>query len=133
MFLSSLSADAKKIFWGLANSIVLADGSFTADEGKMLDQYKWELQMDDQDLAIGRRGIAEMVSALVGESKRVQKIIYFELLALAYADADYSKCEREEMAMIQAGIGLSDEEAHRLKDFIIEIIDSYSKIDAELN
>ena len=126
MYLNKLDRNAKKGFWNLANALVRADGQISAEEAQMLKDYSGELALEDSDIPL-EGTFEETARKLAGQSFTERKIIFFELLALAYADKSYSREERQEMKILQSAFQLSDEWTDALEKTLRDVLGVYAE------
>lgn len=96
MFLKELSKDESLCFLNLVSIFAKVDNKFVKEEKILLEEYKEELGILDQD--VKNMEYNEIVEQLKGSGDRVKKIIYFELVGLALVDGEY---EDEEVDFLE--------------------------------
>ena len=132
MYLNELNKEQKKVFWKLANKIVMADGKVTVDEIKMLEEYKNELKSMDFEIKECPDIVSEIIDC-VEYDNRVKKIILFELVGLAYSDNDYDQTERKLILEIKKLLGATDDSLLEIEKLILETSKLYGKIGDFIN
>lgn len=105
MFLGNLTKEQKPHFLSLATAVILADGVLGDAEVTMLEQYKQEMALPPST-NIATEPVSQAIEAFQSASGTVKKQIVFELLALSYADNDYSPEEESLLREIALGLGL---------------------------
>ncbi len=95
MFLNSLNPKEKDNFLKLAVAIVKADGIVEESEKLVLSAYANEMQIPV--CSLDEQGDTSMIIEEVAKTSTVQtkRIIFLELMALAFADGNYAFEERE--------------------------------------
>lgn len=133
MFLGELNDVCKKAFWRLSNYMIAVDSEIEESEMAMLNEYKKELRCNYEVEKVSAEEASEILKELSTCDSRTKKIIYFELLGLAYADADYAKEEKSAMRELQSSLGVSDSEVAELTDCVAAIMDTYKRLGSVLN
>lgn len=126
MYLNYLSQEAKCAFWNLALNLVQDEGGIKEEEQQMLVSYQQEMGISDAGILLPE-SVDKAISKLLVEPDATQRIVFFELLALANVDSDYSEDEREKMDFLQKSLNLSSETARELESVLHEIFDVYAK------
>ena len=126
MYLNYLSQEAKCAFWNLALNLVQDEGGIKEEEQQMLVSYQQEMGISDGGILLPE-SVDKAISKLLVEPDATQRIVFFELLALANVDSDYSEDEREKMDFLQKSLNLSSETARELESVLHEIFDVYAK------
>lgn len=94
MFLNSLSPIEKDNFMKLAISVIKADGIIEELEKQVLSAYANEMQIGIEDIDV-QIDIDKTIETLANESTdQSKRIIFVELLALAFADGNYANEEK---------------------------------------
>ena len=128
MYLRYLDEEQKKIFWNLANAVMMVDGTSTQEEQDLMKQYLFELEEDFEIPPINQIDIEGEIEKLKSEDEYIKKIICFELCGLAGADLNYSNEEKEMLNTIRKKIGIAENTFSKLEECIKEIYDTYSKL-----
>ncbi len=119
MFLNSLSSEEKIVFKNLAIAMIKADGIVEESETQILAAYANEMQIPMDGLEADGNvddSIKELAQSSTPQAKR---IIFLELLALAFSDGNYAPEEKElikklaeafqlDQAFIERSINLED-------------------------
>lgn len=142
MFLKMISEQCKDNFLKLAIELCRADGNFGDAEWEMMRLYGEEAGKPEDELTRYYEGLIKQeqdgekssqrdarIRGLIENIKdhseeRERKIILFELLGLAYADAEFGKEEKEFIQDIKDSWGIEDgfvKEASLLLDQYMEL------------
>ena len=133
MFLHELNEEEKKLFWNIANAVVMADGTKTDQESKLLKQYLVELEEDFEVLDPNTISIEDEIQRLGNCNVRIRKVICFELCGLVNADSDYSKEENDLIHHICNKMEINEEILSKMEECVQEIYDAYRKLGEILN
>lgn len=121
MFLNSLSSNEKNNFMKLAIAVIKADGVIENNEKQVLSAYANEMQIEIEDIDV-QYDIDNIIESLSKESTdQSKRVIFIELLALAFADGNYADEEKNIIQKLTNSFNLG-------KDFIeraINLQDSY--------
>lgn len=132
MFLGELLENEKRLFWELANYLVLADGKIADGEVEMLEAYKEELGKKDYIIEKSSYSAKELILEN-NLDLRKKKIIFFELLGLAFADNKYVDSEKKVLNEVKQAFNISDEDEREMLEIIQKIMDSYLNLGRILN
>ena len=133
MFLQELNEEEKKLFWVIANAVVMADGTKTEQETELLKQYLVELDAEFDVLSPNAINIEDEIQKLKNCDVRIRRIFCFELCGLVNADSDYSKEEKEMIHHICNKMEISEETLGKMEECVQEIYDAYKKLGEILN
>ena len=133
MFLAELLEDEKKLFWELANSMVFVDGKIVDGEIEMMEAYKKELGEETYLIERPSCTITEILETKNDIEGRKKKIIYFELLGLAYADKEYVDSEKMLLNDVKKTFNIMDADEKAMQEIIDRIMDSYLMLGKILN
>ena len=86
MFLNELNKEEAIGFLNLVSIFVKVDNRFTKEEEKILEAYKQELGIFNNDEC---RDYNEIIDIFLKSSNKSKNIAYFELVSLALADGEY--------------------------------------------
>ena len=126
MYLNYLSQEAKGAFWNLALNLIQDEGGIKDEEQQMMLSYQQEMGISDAG-SLRLESVDEAIGKLLAETDATKRIVFFELLALANVDSDYSEDEREKMDFLQKSLGLSSETIRELESILHEIFHVYAK------
>lgn len=127
MFLNELSRKTKESFWELANLLVAADNVVLDEEKVMLEQYRVEMQLD-LDAGKNYRTSKEIVQDLAEETISTQRIIFLELLGLAYVDKCIAPEESKVLEELQDAFAITSEKRMELMNCVEDVIQLYARI-----
>lgn len=98
MFLNSLNPTEKDNFMKLAVAVIKADGVVEESEKQILSAYANEMQIPVCDL--DEQSDADNIIKVfaINSTLQIKRIVFLELLALAFADGSYAA---EEKALVQ--------------------------------
>lgn len=133
MYLRELSDEEKKVFWNLANAVVMADGIKTEQETELLKQYWIELENEFEIYSPNEIRIDDEIEKIQECDGRIKKIICFELSGLLVADSDFSKEEKDMIELICKKLGISSDVLSKMEKCIQEILKAYSELGEILN
>lgn len=125
MFLGELTKNEKKLFWEIANCLVHADDKIADDEVEMMNEYKRELRENDYIIEKPVCTINEILANKDDIGVRKKKIIFFELLGLAYADKEFAESEKVLLQNVKMDFNISEEDEKKMLDIIDKISDAY--------
>jgi uncharacterized tellurite resistance protein B-like protein len=120
MFLNRLSLSEKGAFLSLAHHIAHVDESFSKEEGRIIDKYCMEMQIDDVDYIPEEFNFEEVLSAFESESH--QKIVLLEIMALIYSDGHLHQAEEKILVEIVAFFELNPNLAIVYKEWAKSIL-----------
>ncbi len=98
MFLNSLNSTEKDNFMKLAVAVIKADGVVEESEKQILSAYANEMQIPVCNLDKQCDADSIIKEFAVTSTLQTKRIIFLELLALAFADGNYAA---EEKALVQ--------------------------------
>lgn len=121
MFLNSLSPIEKDNFMKLAIAVIKADGIIGEQEKQVLSAYANEMQIGIEDIDV-QIDIDNAIEALANESTdQSKRVIFVELLALAFADGNYVDEEKNIIQKLANSFNLGEDFIERA----ISLQDSY--------
>ena len=133
MFLAELLENEKKLFWELANELVFVDGQIEDGEIEMMEAYRKELGDESYLIEKPSCTIGKIPASKNVLEEKKKKIIYFELLGLAYADKEYVDSEKIMLHDLKKEFHISDADEKDMQEIIEKITDSYLKLGKILN
>ena len=133
MFLMELNEKEKELFWKLAVNLVMADGVISEAEVDLLGQYQKEMGTDFELETEGAPSADELSKEIAACESRIKRVIYFELLGLAYSDNDFAKEEQEMLDVYAKATCISDNDCKKMKECIDEIYEVYFKLAVVIN
>jgi DnaJ-domain-containing protein 1 len=98
MFLNSLNPTEKDNFMKLAVAVIKADGVVEESEKQILSAYANEMQIPVCNLDEQSNADNIIKEFAVNSTLQTKRIVFLELLALAFADGNYAA---EEKALVQ--------------------------------
>lgn len=121
MFLNSLSSNEKNNFMKLAIAVIKADGVIENNEKQVLTAYANEMQIGIEDTDV-QYDIDHIIESLSKESTdQSKRVIFVELLALAFADGNYTDEEKNIIQKLAKSFNLGEDFIERA----INLQDSY--------
>lgn len=121
MFLNSLSSNEKNNFMKLAIAVIKADGVIENNEKQVLTAYANEMQIGIEDADV-QYDIDHIIESLSKESTdQSKRVIFVELLALAFADGNYTDEEKNIIQKLAKSFNLGEDFIERA----INLQDSY--------
>jgi uncharacterized tellurite resistance protein B-like protein len=114
MFLRILNAAERQAFLALAREYAAADQKVSPEEQELLKIFCLEMDLSP-DLQLPAKPRAEWFAAFSSRPARVAALL--ELLALVYADRDFSPRERELVFETAKAFGLTHAELKSLADW----------------
>ena len=121
MFLNSLSSNEKNNFMRLAIAVIKADKVVKNNEKQVLSAYANEMQITIEDID-HQYDIDHIIGSLAKESSdQSKRVIFVELLALAFADGNYANEEKNIIQKLANSFNLGEDFIERA----INLQDSY--------
>lgn len=124
-----MNEEQKSAFLEGAYILAQIDGIYTAEEKAMMEAYSAEagLPLTQEMKEVTMEKFKTKIKTLCGT--REHKIIIFELLGMALADADYSEKEREAIEELAETLGLGRDFSRACE----EKINSYLRLQESIN
>lgn len=104
MFLQSIEMKDRLAFIDLANFLIRIDGVITQDEVDILESYRDEMQVEE--ITFNSETTLEEIIDNISEDMITRRILVFELLGIAYSDAEYSLEEKTFISKVADLLGL---------------------------
>ena len=98
------------------------DGTVTQGEKQLLTEYLIEMAVDDDCIKSWEKPYDECVENFKQFNKRVQKIMFFELLGMAYSDNEYCIEEKRYLDELNSFIGLTQKKIDSISIYVIMIV-----------
>lgn len=133
MFLKELSKDESLCFLNLVSIFAKVDNKFVKEEKILLEEYKEELGILDQDVKYMEYN--EIIEQLKGSGDRVKRIIYFELVGLALVDGEYEDEEVDFLEKIASEFNIPRAKKIAIANYFYNFTDVYNftTVDADNN
>ena len=131
MFLTGLSHNQKNAYMSIESYMISSDGRLDNQEMLMMEQYKVEMDLSDQDLSSLPLDVA--LHEFADSPTVVKKRILFELLGLAFSDGDFAEQETEMIENIRKSLGLETTYVQECSDTVRELLAVYKRIEAVVN
>lgn len=132
MFLNELSNEEKENFIFLAVEAANANGELADEEYLMLQEYCREMGIVYLNVDETHK-LDNIISVFSISSKRIKKIVVFELLGLLAADGAFDEKERTFLTKFSNGIGITSNEVNVLQKLLKEYLSMSTKISNELS
>lgn len=127
MFLHHLPENLVKSFLDLAYTLIAVDGKITEEEINNFQLYAVELNWN----SLPECNIVDYEKVLPDFchlSETVKREIYFELVALAYADSNYHNSEKNLIEIAQRQFEIDDSVAEAISTVAQNIVWQYAKL-----
>ena len=127
MYLREFDKDVQKKYLDLAYTLLVADGNeISRIEQKAIEAYQFELSVDTlQAKKIDYEQIAnELLYLSISEKRK----LFFELLALALVDKEYSSGEQKLIKYLSEKWNISSDEICEMKSVIEQQMNLYERI-----
>ena len=121
MFLQSIKMSDRLAFINLANILIRIDGVISPDEIEVVEAYMEEMQVDE--INYNTEITFEEIINSISEDQTTRRIIIFELLGIAYSDADYSLEEKSFIYKVGNALRIDDEKLEQLEISVSNLID----------
>ena len=126
MFLNQLQLHKhKEAFLNLAHYIASVDGIVSAKEKEYIAQYLYELDLEEGEIRIQELPLSDIIRDI--DDPTVRNIIFMEIIALIFADGDYSSEEKQAVDEIKACFGVSEERYEACKDWVRRMNELYAE------
>lgn len=132
MFLYHLPESLIEPFLDLAYTLISADGKITEEEQSNFSLYAVELNMEQLPKCKNVNYENEL-RKFTKLSPSVKKELYFELIALAYADSEYEENERKLLDVVKTKFAITDSDAQKIEDIVIKLINIYNILGSVIN
>lgn len=133
MFLAELSKENQKYYLEVAYALVNADGKVTEEELNNLNLYKAEIPDMSDINDYKTNSISEPLKKLSLLDNKTKKKVYFELISLAYTDAEYSVEEKELIKSVISGFELSDSERKEMDTIAENLMNLLNRLGVLIN
>ncbi len=130
MFLSYLNDSEKEMFLELASQVARSDGVFCEKEKEMMEIYRKEMNMPENEYKIKGIGIDHAVSFFSKCPLKIQKYIFIEIGAIIFADGKYHEAEKGIVDVLKKAFAVSDEKEKEMFDAVNEITKAYRKMES---
>lgn len=120
MFLQAIDMSDRKLFVKLANMLIRIDGVITEDEKNIINAYKQETQLEEIFYDVNET--VESIVKKISDDKVVRNIIVFELLGIAYSDANYSVEEKDFITKICKQLGIDELQLNNIENAVVNCI-----------
>jgi hypothetical protein len=133
MFLSELnSQDKKELFLQLAIHAAYANDVLASEEEIMLKQYCDEMSIQEYSLEKNTELPELLDKAKSVYSKREQRIVMFELLAVINSDSESDDKEKEFVKELREAFDVSEDTVEKMSGLIAGLMKVYDSIAAIL-
>ena len=126
MFLSNLNDTEKEVFCKLANIIACIDG-VVPEELNSLSLYNREMGTNFSFVNNPKDSVDDLINQISKSSEKSKKIIAFELIGLAHADADYSQNEMKAVTEICFKLNIDPNKQRNMEKLVKNILEMYSE------
>ena len=120
MFLQAIDMSDRNLFVKLANMLIRIDGVITEDEKNIINAYKQETQLEEIFYNVNET--VESIVKKISDDKVVRNIIVFELLGIAYSDANYSVEEKDFITKICKQLGIDELQLNNIENAVVNCI-----------
>lgn len=120
MFLQAIDMSDRNLFVKLANMLIRIDGVITEDERNIINAYKQETQLEEIFYDVNET--VESIVKKISDDKVVRNIIVFELLGIAYSDANYSVEEKDFIIKICKQLGIDELQLNNIENAVVNCI-----------
>ena len=120
MFLQAIDMNDRNLFVKLANMLIRIDGVITEDEKNIINAYKQETQLEKVFYEVNET--VESIVKKISDDKVVRNIIVFELLGIAYSDANYSVEEKNFITKICKQLGIDELQLNNIENAVVNCI-----------
>ena len=117
MFLQAIDMSDRNLFVKLANMLIRIDGVITEDERNIINAYKQETQLEEIFYDVNET--VESIVKKISDDKVVRNIIVFELLGIAYSDANYSVEEKDFIIKICKQLGIDELQLNNIENAVV--------------
>lgn len=127
MLLKGLSIQQGELFIEIAYKLIHQDGTVSNEEEMIFDLYLSELELYDyepKDIPM-----ETLLKELCSMEALVQRKVFFELMALALVDTNYTEEEEQFLGLIGDAMGIGFNARKRYKELVEEISRVYKDID----
>lgn len=133
MFLEELSLKEKKAFLEVADKLISVDNIKANEELNMLLQYRNEMNLNEKEYKIGELTLESSVKQLKKLDNVMKKKVFFELIALAMCDNNYSIEEKNYIIELQKTFSIDNDKAREFEKCVKDINIIYKKLGELIN
>ena len=128
MYLALLDEKEKELFLGLAYNLAAADGNYSDEEKAVISGYCQEMQFgfDEKNMVKATDVLLDLINS--NSSMKTKKIIIFELVGLAMADASYDADERALINLAEKQFGVKKGYANNCEGELSKYIEFQTKL-----
>lgn len=123
MFLQQLNEVEKTAFLELALTVANANGVFDDSEQVMIDGYLTEMDLDVDIQILEIRPFQDIIE--VFQDKKIQRIVFMETLAVAFADGIYHEEQKSHIHELKDHFSISDIDYESFKTWISKMNSLY--------
>jgi len=128
MFLKDLNEEEKRNFLKLAVFIAKSDEDFAEDEKNMIEEYKYEMNLDyDPEADDPLIDLNSLIENFNNSDEQTIKKIFIELNGLALVDANFDKSEKEIFYQFMKKHNLSEEYLKLVQDWLVKLNALYAE------
>ena len=131
MLLKSLKETDGNVFMALANMLVRADGKITPEEKDLLKEYDTEVSYSTEKMESYKT--VEDALADISDDDKVKRLVFFELVGLAWVDSEFCPEERDFMSELGSEFGIKDKDSELFEKYAVEALKLYEKIGGLIN
>lgn len=133
MFLHLLDKEEQKNFLELANILINCDGYLSKEELHLMDTYRYEIQMSEEEYLIQNSDLKEILNSLFSTSVKNKKVILIELIALSFSDNDAHISEKELIDKVAEKFEIDEVVVTQIIEWVDEMDKLNKKIEVILN
>lgn len=123
MFLQQLNEVEKTAFLELALTVANANGVFDDSEQMMIESYLTEMDLNIDIKTLEIRPFQDIIN--VFQDEKVQRIVFMETLAVAFADGIYHEEQKSHIHELKEHFSISDIDYESFKTWISKMNSLY--------
>ncbi len=127
MFLSILSEKEKIVFSQLLEVVAKSDGKYGENEENQINAYLVEMGLTKKDIPREDISVTDCINQFTKSNDNVKKSIFIELVALVFADGEYSNSEKDVIEKIQSVFSFSNEYRENVISWVNSITPLYKQ------
>jgi tellurite resistance protein len=117
MFLRNFDQEQQKAFLAIAMKIVGADGRLDPAERRLIEAMRLEMGLLDETV-LPSGSIEELAAPF--DTRRTQKAVLMEGIALAHSDNEFSGEEQKILRALALTWGFSEEDATEIENWVLD-------------
>jgi len=127
MLLKALDTKQGQLFLELVNIIVESNGIVDELEKQVFNEFRYELSLSEEEYFLKKLSLNEILQQLAESDVKAKRIIFLEVLAIAFVDGEIIP-EEKILDNIRNAFEISIEQYEKYKEWVIDMNVLYARI-----